>query len=68
MLSAALPTFRCHLRRGTPNNSIFFFFKVIDVLLIVHDSRTLLLGTSVGLGGQYNSDINDNIIVNDTLT
>ena len=46
----------------------FFFYKVINVLLIVHDSRTLLLGTSVGLGGQYNSDINDNIIVNDTLT
>ena len=35
---------------------------MINVLLIVHDSRNLLLGTSIGIGNKSdNSDINDNI-------
>ena len=54
MLWADMRTFLCHLQRDTPNNSIFFnILNVINVLLIIHDSRNLLLGTSVGLGGQY---------------
>ena len=53
MLSVDIRTFLCQLRHGTPNNSIFYFIlKVINVLLIVHDSRNLLLGTSIGFGGQ----------------
>ena len=52
MLSVDMRTFLCQLRDGTPNNSIFFF-KVINVLLIVHDSRNLLLETSVGLGPRW---------------
>ena len=53
MLSADLPTFCCHLRHGTTNNSIYLFIlKVINVLLIVHDLQNLLLGKSFGLVGQ----------------
>ena len=62
MLLADLPTFLCHLRRATPNNYIFFFIlRVINVLLIVHDSRNLLLRTALALVGNKsdNSDIND---------
>ena len=51
MLSLDMRTFLCQLRRGTPNNSIFFL-KVMNFLLIVHDSQNILLGTSIGLGGQ----------------
>ena len=53
LLSIGMQTFQSHLRRGTLNNSIFVcILKVVNVLLIVHDSRNLLLGRGVGLGGQ----------------